>query len=246
MSEPLLVPGAEPFFLPGGPTGCLLIHGFTAMPEEMRLLGDDLAAAGHTVLGVRLAGHGTHPRDLVRTRWRDWTATAADGVAVLRGLCERVVLVGQSLGGMVALTAAAQLPVDGVVALATPYELTRRPPRPRRPWRVERKEAAAHPELGVRREAGYPAYAGAPPRIEREIALLAGEMRAALPHLRVPVLAVSSEDDPWFPPAHGRRIAEAVSGGRLVVLHGPGHSIVLDPSRAEAFAAVREFVAALA
>jgi carboxylesterase len=54
--EPLLVPGGEPFLLRGGPDGCLLVHGFTALPEEMRLLGDDLAQAGHTVLGIRPRG----------------------------------------------------------------------------------------------------------------------------------------------------------------------------------------------
>jgi esterase/lipase len=36
METPLIVPNSEPFFLPGGPTGCLLLHSFTSMPEEMR------------------------------------------------------------------------------------------------------------------------------------------------------------------------------------------------------------------
>lgn len=37
-----LVPGGEPFFFPGGSTGCLLLHGFTVMPQEMLWLGEDL------------------------------------------------------------------------------------------------------------------------------------------------------------------------------------------------------------
>ena len=247
MTAPLLVPGGEPFLLPGGATGCLLVHGFTAMPAEMRLLGDDLAAAGHTVLGVRLAGHGTDPVDLVRTRRRDWLATAADGLAVLAGLTERVVLVGQSLGGLVVLTAAARFPAAGVVAISTPYAVPagRRPLRPSRV--VPKDGVAAHPQLGLRREADYPAYAAAPPRIGREIRELAREMRAALPTLDVPALLVSSSTDPWFPAAeHARRIAADLPGARLLVLDGPGHSIVLDPDRAEAFAAIREFVASIA
>jgi carboxylesterase len=51
-----IVPDSEPFFLPGGTTGCLLLHGFTAMPGEMRQFGEHLAEKGFTVLGVRLAG----------------------------------------------------------------------------------------------------------------------------------------------------------------------------------------------
>ena len=42
--------GAEPFLLPGGRHGVLLIHGFTGLPAELRLLGEHLNAQGFTVL----------------------------------------------------------------------------------------------------------------------------------------------------------------------------------------------------
>jgi carboxylesterase len=48
-----IVPNSEPFFFPGGPTGCLLMHGFTAMPEEMLPLGEFLDSWGYSVLGMR-------------------------------------------------------------------------------------------------------------------------------------------------------------------------------------------------
>jgi carboxylesterase len=70
--NPLIFPRSEPFLRPGNQTGCILIHGFTAMPEEMRYLGEYLHGQGYTVLGLRLAGHATHPRDLVRTKWVKW------------------------------------------------------------------------------------------------------------------------------------------------------------------------------
>ena len=57
------IPKAEPFFLPGGKTGCLVVHGFTGTPLEMRGLGDFLHQQGHTILGVRLAGHATSLKD---------------------------------------------------------------------------------------------------------------------------------------------------------------------------------------
>ncbi len=53
-----LLPDGVPFLLPGGSTGCVLVHGFTAMPGEMRWLGEDLASRGNTVVGIRLPGHG--------------------------------------------------------------------------------------------------------------------------------------------------------------------------------------------
>jgi pimeloyl-ACP methyl ester carboxylesterase len=157
------------------------------------------------------------------------------------------VLVGQSLGGAVALTAAAQLPVAGVVALSTPYELPPgRPYRPHWPWRVDAKAVPAHQELGLRREAEYPAYAAFPRRVEREARLVVEQMRKALPVIAIPVLVVASEADPWFPATpHGRGLTAELRNARLLVLEGVGHSIALDPDRAAAFQAIREFVASV-
>ncbi|HID86186.1 MAG TPA: carboxylesterase, partial [Anaerolineae bacterium] len=33
----------NPFFFEGGPTGCLLVHGFSGSPPEMRPMGEFLA-----------------------------------------------------------------------------------------------------------------------------------------------------------------------------------------------------------
>ena len=53
----MIIKTAEPFYFPGNSTGCLLIHGFTGTPKEMRPLGDFLADKGYSVLGIRLSGH---------------------------------------------------------------------------------------------------------------------------------------------------------------------------------------------
>ena len=53
----------------GGDVGCLVLHGFTATPSEVRWLAEHLAGQGHTVYAPRLAGHGTTPEALARTRW---------------------------------------------------------------------------------------------------------------------------------------------------------------------------------
>jgi len=57
----------NPFFFEGGEVGCLLVHGFSGSPPEMQPMGDYLAGKGLTVLGVRLAGHGTSPEDMATT-----------------------------------------------------------------------------------------------------------------------------------------------------------------------------------
>jgi len=127
MSYPRLIPSAEPFFFPGRPTGCLLVHGFTGAPKEMRWLGEYLASKGHTVLGVRLSAHATQPEDMIRSRWWDWVASVEDGWAMLSGCTERIFVIGLSMGGILALLSASYQPAAGVVAMAVRLPLAQDP-----------------------------------------------------------------------------------------------------------------------
>src|SRR5881409_299059 len=116
-------PTAGGFALAGSrPLGCLLVHGFTATPEEMRPLGEALAARGFPVRAVCLAGHGTDLAGLARTGWADWFASVTDGLARLQAEVPRVAVTGMSLGGLLALHLAATRPatVEGLVLCGTP------------------------------------------------------------------------------------------------------------------------------
>lgn len=99
MSEPTIIPGAEPYSSTGGPTGVLVLHGFTGNPSSMRPLAEAFAAAGHTVELPRLPGHGTTVEDMMGTTWADWSAAAAAALGDLETRTERVVVAGLSMGG---------------------------------------------------------------------------------------------------------------------------------------------------
>jgi carboxylesterase len=122
----MIIPTTEPFFFPGrnNAPGILLTHGFTGTPKEMRWMGEYLNQKhGFTCLGVRLTGHATRPEDMIRSRYTDWLASVEDGFHLLAGAAPRVYLAGLSMGGVLSLLAASSLPVHGVIAMATPYNL---------------------------------------------------------------------------------------------------------------------------
>lgn len=119
----MFVVGAEPFLLTGGRCGVLLIHGFTGSPAEMRLLGDHLHQQNYTVLGVRLCGHSTNVADLNNTNWENWYSSVLDGYYLLRGLCDEINVVGLSLGGLLTLKIASDLPINKIVTLSAPVFL---------------------------------------------------------------------------------------------------------------------------
>ncbi len=101
---------AGTFFLHGSrDTGVLLVHGYSGAPAEMRMLGNFLQEKGaYTVLGVCLAGHCTTVEALEQTTWPDWYEAVEDGVKALHSHCRHIYIAGQSMGGLLAIRAAAE------------------------------------------------------------------------------------------------------------------------------------------
>ena len=100
----------EPFFWEGGPTGVLLIHGYTATTAEVRPLARFLHEHGYTVAGPLLPGHFTRPEDANRHTWHDWVRVAEEAYRKLTARCTRVVVGGESTGALLALYLASEHP----------------------------------------------------------------------------------------------------------------------------------------
>lgn len=249
MGYPQTLATAEPFFLPGNRTGCLLVHGLTGTPKEMRWMGEYLHARGLTVLAIRLAGHATSPADLVRTRWQDWMASVEDGLNLLRDCCDQVFIAGLSLGGALTLLAAAHFPVQGAIALSTPYNLPN-------DWRlnyvrlfkylqprVEKGPPDWHNLAAASDHVDYPYY---PTAAIAELRDILAEMRAALPTIRVPVLLAHSRNDRGVDPANMNRIYETLGSAdkHLVWVENSGHVVTRENDRQMVFAAAWQFIQA--
>jgi carboxylesterase len=110
-----------------GPVGCLLTHGFTGSPFEMRELGEYLAEKDLTVLCRPLPGHGTTPYDMLKTDWHDWYGACIGNLSELSSKCEKVFLCGMSMGGTLSLHLAAHYAqkhkIAGVAAYGAPVYL---------------------------------------------------------------------------------------------------------------------------
>lgn len=249
-----IIPTAEPFLLLGDAAkpACLLIHGFTGTPKEMRWMGEFLNGHGYTCLGVRLAGHATDPQDMIRSNYTDWTASVEDGYQLLRCLSDRVILVGLSMGGILTLLMATRLDVIGAVAMSTPYKLPD-DPRLRHIDLIARtipfvpKSSAAPGADWFDKEAwkDHISYPQNPTRSIGQLNKLLGEMRAALPQLRVPVLLIHSRDDDYVVPQNMELIfADLVNASDKTKLDvtGSGHVITRDAARQQVFQYALDFI----
>jgi carboxylesterase len=246
-----LMPGAEPFFLPGNHIGCLLSHGFTASPQEVRELGEYLNQQGYTVLGVRLFGHGTRWQDLARSRWTDWLASVEDGYHLLRGHCDQIIPIGLSTGSMLNLILAARIHFPAIVAMATPIDLPAIPAlrllypvlRPLSRLIPAIKKGAPDwrdPEALIAR-VDYDRY---PLRAVHEFGRCVRAVQHALPTVTSPLLLLHSSEDGFVLPEHSQRIAATVASSHVKIqfIENSNHVISSDAQRFEVFQITAAFI----
>jgi carboxylesterase len=79
--------------------GVLVLHGFTGNPYSMRPLAERCAEVGYSVELPRLPGHGTTLEDLVQYRWPDFVEVALASYDDLAERCDKVAVIGLSVGG---------------------------------------------------------------------------------------------------------------------------------------------------
>jgi len=249
----MLIPTAEPFLFPGKPSqpGCLLIHGFTGAPKEMRWMGEYLCQQGYPSLGIRLAGHATRPEDMIRSRYTDWMASVEDGYHLLQGLTERIYLVGLSMGGVLSLLMSTKLDVVGVIAMSTPYRMPVNYPNWAMrlvskfvPYQPKSKEEPGSSWFDKEAYAEHISYPQNPIRSGAELQLLLGEMRAALPKIDVPALLVHSKNDTYVQPENVERIYADLKTSDKIKLYvtESGHVVTRDAARDQVFEAASAFI----
>lgn len=192
------------------------------------------------VRALRAAGHAVH-ESLAHFHGLTLPAMAERLRAEVSG---PLVLVGASMGGMLALHAALQEParVRGVALLgstarADTAELIALRRQACSLFAAGRMDEvlranvafAFHPNSArdpglVARYLAMVRRAGAEALIRQNEAVMARpDLRAQLPGLGVPLLVMVGEADQLTPPVHAREIVAAVAGARLEVLPGAGH-----------------------
>jgi 3-oxoadipate enol-lactonase len=199
---------------------------------------------GFRVLRYDQRGHGRSPAPPGPYTIAD---LAGDALELLDRLgLERVSFCGVSLGGMTGMWLALNAPerLDRLALCCTSAYLPPRENWADRAATVRARGMEAVAEAALERWFTPALVERRPDAVERARRALLGvsaegyagcceaiathDLRAEVGSIRVPTLVLAAADDPATPPEHGRLIAEAIEGARLVVLERGRHLVAVE------------------
>ena len=245
-----IMAGAGAYSFEGNDVGCLLVHGFTGTPQNVRPLADYLARRGFAVSAPRLPGHGTTVADLDATGPEEWLAAAEEALADLQERSSTVFIAGISMGGTITLELARRHPdLAGIIVMAAPVQpldvlepLIADPDRPvtvPAPWATV---GVLTEDIGV----GGICYLEMPlGALERGIGLVT-QVREGLADISVPTLLIYGDADLVVDKANGPFILEGIktTDKRLLALADSSHEVTLDVDRERVMVEVYDFIRA--
>lgn len=225
----------------------LLLHGFTSSTDTVDGLIPHLEAAGIPYERPILRGHGTRYQDLRGVTARQWYADADRAMLKLWNSGHHVVVVGLSMGGLVALQLGMRHPdvIAGVVTVAAALKfkdpLSRLTPMLAKVLRYwPSPESFNDPEL-AKNCTNYPKFAT---DAFASLYDYAHEIAERLPEMHVPIRILQSKKDQVVAPEAANIIYEKVSSPlrQIVWFEKSGHEMMQDMEADAVFAEIMDFI----
>lgn len=237
-------------------TAVLLIHGYKSAPKEVAALANFLNGFGLKVYAVRLRGHGTAPADLKNVTWQEWYDSVQRGYAALQNIATRVVIVGFSTGGLLALLSCSHKKnyakkLCGIVSINAATKLvgikTRMVPginlwnEMLDKFHVEKgkfefvDDAPENPDINYGRN-----YIKAVNELEKLMAICEGNLQNVI----VPALIIQADSDPVVDSQSGKTIYKKIHSAQkfLAEPNFSNHVIINSEGKEEIFEMIREFL----
>lgn len=221
----------DPFFYPGSQTGILLIHGFTGSTADLLPMGLFYKKMGYTVHAPLLAGHGTTPEDMAKTRWLDWWQSALEGYDRLAEYgCTKIAVAGLSMGGLLTLRLSLFRHVVAMIAMNPAIMVRDKKIRWAKYFHYfHRKAPRGQPKEEHIEKLIYP-YPYTPVVCAASLWSLIQVVKKELPHIKSPLLIQQGEKDETVFPEGASYIYKEIGSNYREVKYYPksGHIITLE------------------
>lgn len=226
----------------------LLLHGFTSSLDTVKELVPRLEAAGVDASMPLLRGHGTTPEDLVGVTWRDWLEDAREALLDVTQNGRRCLVVGLSMGGLLALNLAAEHPrrIAGVATVAACLKFrsplfTLMPVLRRTVTWWPGQPDYADPERALT-DTNYRRF---PVETLASLYEYRRVVKSLLPLVTSPLCVVASTADPVVCDSSARRILDGAGSPHKEIhwFHQSRHEMMRDLEREQVFDALMHFLA---
>jgi carboxylesterase len=236
-----VVPGAQAIHLRGtGMRAACVLHGFNDTPQSVSHLACTLHARGWTVTVPLLAAHGRGFEIFARDgSASEWVEGAREAWTRVRAESPDAVLIGQSMGGAIAVVLATESPPAGLVLLAPFLRmglLARVLARVWPLWALAVPVLLSSPRRGMLDPDARANHLGLgmfTPRLVRELARVTSEAWKRLARVTVPTLVLQARSDYRIPTERAERAFArlAAADKTLEWFDGTGHVIAADARR---------------
>ncbi len=241
-------PRKKPGAATKAPIGVLALHGFTSDVHCVDTLVPSLDELGVPYRLPILRGHGTRYQDMEGVTNRDWYEDAENALLDLYRDCEKVIVVGLSMGGLVALELAARHrdKVAGVVTVAAALRFAD-PLSVMTPALMQVVKFFPSPnsyndkELKKKENRNYPKFST---RAFQSLRDYSDDVMNILSFVKAPILILQSRKDTIVAPRAAKLIYDKVSSKDKSIrwFEKTNHEMLLDLERDAAIEAVVGFI----
>jgi carboxylesterase len=240
------------------PLGALIVHGFTSSLDCVSPMQSPIEALGLPVRVPVLRGHGAESPDALHgVVWQDWVDDAEAALQDLLAEVKCLIIIGHSMGALVALTLAAnhagEDALDSIVVVAPAVQLTS-PVAPGRPFSflrpiltlVKRRHNMPPVRADKSLEKHDTNYPWAPMSAVKELLVFSSRARERLSEIDVPTLIVQSHNDSTVAPESAEivyaGIATPADDKRIVWFEETEHEMFRDCEREAVVEVIVDYV----
>ena len=101
-------------------TKFLLIHGFGGGVHEVRPLAEHLIGIGYEAVCPLLKGHSATRKEMQTVTYEDWIGSAEKELILLKETGVDIILIGFSMGGLIAFNLACKYDIKAIIVINTP------------------------------------------------------------------------------------------------------------------------------
>jgi len=210
--------------------GCLVLHGFAGDVRDVLPLAKRLREEGYHVECPTLEGHGLGRSHLKRSTRREWIRSAEEAYKRLSMRAEHIVVIGFSMGGLLAFHVAARYPVELLFTLNTPY----------RYWDVKQAVRYLREDFSASSRRYLHSLIRIPLRSMLQFRLLLAETKPLLPRITCPYVVLQAKRDDTVQAVSAEYLAKhaASPSPRITYFESSGHMLLHSPDADDAISLV--------